>query len=712
MLFLARTSLPFLAKSDECYLNRWMHFNLRLISFLFLMAVSVSVLPFAHGERVEHLGCYAEWTDDRLTIGNELVERQWTIEASGLLRPVSFVDKVTGSEWLRRPSRQPAPFPELPPVEGARAMEFRVVKEKLSPVEADSLIVYATAAGEVDRFYYRFQVFPKTGGISMSFSSDQAEPAAAAAAESDESEDQPTGLENSPQAAPRKSKFSSALDDLMLAPSHLRYTQVEFADQTDHHDELVFEREWLTRLGSFEVRCNVFHIEDNLTKNGLIFLKLAPLPHARPVPSPYDVKVFAGGRRVAFAGHGYTWTIIPYQGGRAGRIAATQRYQRALREYEPERDGMLLSNTWGDRSRDARVSEDFLMKEIEAGARFGVDVVQVDDGWQYGKSGNSAFGRGAWEDFRSANPDFWEPHPERFPNGLKPLVEAAAAKGMKFGLWFGPSAENEMATWEADADLLIDYYKNDGINYVKVDAVRMETRLAEQNLEKMYQKVLDASDGELVFDPDATAGERPTYFGSVQAGPVFVENRYTDWGNYWPHRTLRNLWSLGQYLDPVRMRMEFLNNTRNTEKYGDDPLAPARYAPDTLFATVMFSSPLAWFEVSSLPESYFEQAAPLIHTWKQEREAIFSGDIIPIGERPDGVVWTGFASVAKDRKSARLVVFRELNEAGAWTTEIPLLDLDDAEVTILGGDGGAEFEDGALQVEVDRKLGYLFLKVE
>ncbi|PXA03633.1 hypothetical protein DDZ13_11685 [Coraliomargarita sinensis] len=687
-----------------------MHLSLRLYRLFILSASSLLLLGYAHGERVEHLSCYAEWHDDVLTIGNELVERQWRIQPEGLLRSLSFYDKVADQEWLRAPGRQPAPFPEAAPADEARTMEFTAVKEKLSPVEAESLILHAKAVGAEETFHYRFQIFPDSSGISLIFSSNQPETPSTVTNAANES-DLPTGLENTPESPSRIEKFDPALEDLKLAPSHLRYTQVEFKDQTDNHDELVFEREWLTRVDVFDARCNVFHIEDVLTENGLIFLKQAPLPHARPVQSPWDAKVFSRARRVAFAGHGYPWTIIPYQGGRAGRIAAMQRYQRCLREYEPERDGMLLSNTWGDRSRDARVSESFLMKEIEAGARFGVDVVQVDDGWQYGKSGNSAFGKGAWEDFRSANPDFWKPHPKRFPNGLKPLVDAAEAKGMQFGLWFGPSAENDMATWEADADLLIDYYKNDGINYVKVDAVRMETKLAEQNLEKMYQKVLDASNGELVFDPDATAGERPTYFGSIQAGPVFVENRYTDWGKYWPHRTLRNLWSLGQYIDPVRLRMEFLNNTRNTGKYGDDPLAPARYAPDTLFATVMFSSPLAWFEVSSLPESYYEQAAPLIHTWKQEREAIFSGDIIPIGERPDGVAWTGFASIAKDRKRAHILAFRELNDADTWVTHIPLFEADDTATTILGGDGTAAFHKGELRVTIPDQLEYLFLRV-
>ena len=67
-----------------------------------------------------------------------------------------------------------------------------------------------------------------------------------------------------------------------------------------------------------------------------------------------------------------------------------QTYQRQLRAYEAPHDGMFLSNTWGDRSRDARLNQEFMLKEIAAGARLGVDVVQIDDGWQKGRTANSA----------------------------------------------------------------------------------------------------------------------------------------------------------------------------------------------------------------------------------------------------------------------------------------------------------------------------------
>lgn len=673
-------------------------------AILFLFAATLTV---SSTERVEEIGCYAEWSDKELTFGNALVERKWTIH-QGVLSAVSFRDKASGTEWLRGPGRQPAPHPGGDLAAEERELKFSTRTGRLSPVEEESLVVDLAVTGAKNSFQYRFQIFPQSSGVTLRFSSDQ--PAA-----QEKSDDEPAakadGIEGAAPTQRKPAIAIEALEDLMLSPRHLRYTQVELMDQTDLHDELVFEREWLPLQDNFEVPCNVFHVEDTLTGNGLVFLKLAPLPHARPVKSPWDIRVAGAGRRITFAGPGYPWTVLPYSGGRVGRIAATQDYQRGLRRYEPTRDGMFLSNTWGDRSRDSRISAEFLLKEVEAGARLGVDVVQVDDGWQKGRTGNSASGKGAWGNFRAADPEFWEPHPERFPNGLKPLVNAARAKGMKFGLWFGPDAENDMAMWERDAEVLLKAFENEGVEYVKIDAVEMKSPAAEANLNRFYDMVLDKTEGRVVFDADATAGNRTGYFGTVHVGPTFLENRYTDWHTYFPHHTLRNLWTLGAHVDPVRLRMEFLNNARNTEKYAGDPLAPAAYPPDTLFATVMFASPLGWFEVSNLPPSYFETIPPLVDAWKKEREAIFSGHIIPIGAAPDGVAWTGFSSVNKDRRGARLVVFRELNQVNTWKTEIPLLKAKNASVTVLGGKGSANFADGVLTTTIPDTLQYLFLRV-
>lgn len=675
---------------------------------LFTVLSALLTISTVLAERVEHLDCYAEWSETEIIVGNALVERKWTVR-DGLLIAISLRDKTSNTEWLRQPGRQPAPYPNAEPANEKRTLAFTTDKRKLSPVEEECLLVKLVASGAKNILTYQFQIFPKSAGVNLRFSGGDSP--VSSTVENKETQ-KPDGLEQANMAKPDPKKPIQALEDLMLAPQHLRYTQVELKDQTDHHDELVFEREWLPLNDNFEVACNVFHVENPLNGNGLIFLKVGPLPHARPVKSPWDIRVAGEGRRLTFVGSGYPWTVVPYQQGRAGRIAAMQDFQRCLRQYQPQRDGMFLSNTWGDRNRDSRISEEFLLKEVEAGARLGVDVVQVDDGWQKGKTGNSAFGKGAWGNFRSADPEFWKPHPERFPKGLKPLVDAAKQKGMKFGLWFGPDAENDMANWEKDADMLLSAFDKEGVEYVKIDAVEMTSPAAEVNLDKFYNKVLEKTQGRVVFDADATAGLRPGYFGSIHVGPIFLENRYTDWKRYWPHHTLRNLWTLGEYVDPVRLRMEFLNQTRHSDKYKDDPLAPANYPPDTLFASVMFASPLGWFEVSNLPDEYFKSLPNLVAAWKKEREAIFSGSIIPIGQVPDGYAWTGFSSVSQDRKSAHLVVFRELNQTETWTTEIPLLKAQDAKVTILGGKGSATYENGILKATIPDKLQYVFLKVE
>jgi alpha-galactosidase len=495
---------------------------------LFTVLSALLTISTVLAERVEHLDCYTEWSETEIIVGNALVERKWTVR-DGLLIAISLRDKTSNTEWLRQPGRQPAPYPNAEPANEKRTLAFTTDKRKLSPVEEECLLVKLVASGAKNTFTYQFQIFPKSAGVNLRFSGGDSP--VSPTVENKETQ-KPDGLEQANMAKPDPKKPIQALEDLMLAPQHLRYTQVELKDQTDHHDELVFEREWLPLNDNFEVACNVFHVENPLNGNGLIFLKVGPLPHARPVKSPWDIRVAGEGRRLTFVGSGYPWTVVPYQQGRAGRIAGMQDFQRCLRQYQPQRDGMFLSNTWGDRNRDSRISEEFLLKEVEAGARLGVDVVQVDDGWQKGKTGNSAFGKGAWGNFRSADPEFWKPHPERFPKGLKPLVDAAKQKGMKFGLWFGPDAENDMANWEKDADMLLSAFDKEGVEYVKIDAVEMTSPAAEVNLDKFYNKVLEKTQGRVVFDADATAGLRPGYFGSIHVGPIFLENRYTDWKRY------------------------------------------------------------------------------------------------------------------------------------------------------------------------------------
>jgi alpha-galactosidase len=391
-----------------------------------------------------------------------------------------------------------------------------------------------------------------------------------------------------------------------------------------------------------------------------------------------------------------------------------QAFQRAQRPFVPGRDGMFLSNTWGDRNRDARINEAFLLQEIDAGARLGVDVVQIDDGWQKGRTANSAAakGKGVWNG-TGPRPGVLDARSATLPPRSRPGGRRRARQRHEVRPVVRPDSSGGVANWQRDAGRILELHRDNGIDYFKIDSVKATSVEAETNLHRFFDRVLRESGGRVVFDLDVTAEIRPGYFGAPRTGPIFVENRYTDFHRYWPHQTLRNLWMLSRVVDPLRLRIEVLNNARKAENYPDDPLAPAKWRPDTLFATTMMANPLGWFEVSNLPADYVAEVAPLVATWKRERARMHGGTILPIGGAPDGAAWTGLASVMPDRRGAHVLAFRELNAGAEWSCTIPLLDgAATPRPPCSAAAGRREMRDGRLTVRVPAPLDFVWVRLD
>lgn len=262
-------------------------------------------------------------------------------------------------------------------------------------------------------------------------------------------------------------------------------------------------------------------------------------------------------------------------------LTALRRYQKQIRAPRDGRDEMVMMNTWGDRSQDTKVNERFCLEELERAARLGITHFQIDDGWQEGKSPNSALAKGSFRDIW-ANPDYWKPAADKYPSGLDPVVERARELGIEVGLWFNPSVQDDFAAWEKDADALLGLYRRYGIKVFKIDGLSIPTKRAETNLRRLFDRVEEESGGDVLFNLDATASRRGGYHMFNEYGNIFLENRYTDWGNYFPYRTLRNLWQLSRYVPAERIQVEFLNKWRNADKYAGDPFAPAGYGFDYL----------------------------------------------------------------------------------------------------------------------------------
>ncbi|MDA0711747.1 MAG: alpha-galactosidase, partial [bacterium] len=172
------------------------------------------------------------------------------------------------------------------------------------------------------------------------------------------------------------------------------------------------------------------------------------------------------------------------------------------------------------------------------------------------------------------------------------------------------------------------------------------------------------------------------------------------------------IWKLSRWVDPMRLRMEFLNSARNKEKYAGDPLAPSCYPPDYLFATVMMVNPLGWFEVSNLAEDYVAAVSHLARIWKAHRARMAAGFIHPVGDPPDGTSWTGFASVGSDRHSGYLLIFRERNRRDSRRFELPMFASESFSVEVLAGSGSASLAHGILDVIIPEAQRYVFLRVQ
>ncbi len=459
---------------------------------------------------------------------------------------------------------------------------------------------------------------------------------------------------------------------LNLQGNHWKYKSVEFFDRTDRNNNLVDENDFLGYKSNKELRGNLLVATDLLNKKSLIILKEAPCSTTQLHYPGYDfsclknsIKVTGIGispgdlevhRWIRLYGLAFGFTAS----SELNYLTAIRKYQKSLRKLDPSRDEMIMMNTWGDRNKDASIGEKFIMKELDACEKLAISHFQIDDGWQQGQSKNSANSSGKlWNTW---TPEDWQPDSKKFPNGFEVVVDYAKKKNIKLGLWFHPSNENSYSNWQQDAKIVISLYKMYDIRYFKIDGIKIPDKMSEINLRRFFDKVLEETDYMVSFNLDATADNRGGYHFLNEYGNIFLENRYTDFGNYYPYTTLRNLWMLSKYVAPEKLQIEFLNKWRNPGKYPDnDVYAPNQIPFDYQFAITMMAQPLAWFEGSGLPEKAYE-ISPLIEKYRTVQHDIHKGLIFPIGDEPNGSSWAGFQSIDDDE--GYFLIFREYNESG------------------------------------------------
>ncbi|MFA5329449.1 MAG: alpha-galactosidase [Prolixibacteraceae bacterium] len=627
-----------------------------------MTAILFSVLSTNAQNKNIGYDCSAKLEKDVLTIENSKISRifKWN---NGNLITRSLTDKVSGKDWKMNSNKPDLTIPGEPEIAENGKLTTRFVPETaISTEHMEVEITYALGSLGVKRV---FRIYPYCASIACDLYYRGV--SNSVWIQSGTNLADMVNIEKlNPGAAVNN---VPVIEKLELPDKHWKLEAVEFADITDRNNTLVFPVNALSYRTNF-FKGNILFASNNVSEDGVYILKEAPTSNVQLDYSGSDFIAQFGTLRMIGAGispsdltslewrRGYGFVTGVYSGNENNKYLALREYQKKIRIHKAGRDEMIMANTWGDRSQDSRVKESFALAELESGAKLGVTHLQLDDGWQTGRSGNSAFKGGTFNSIWDRT-DYWTPDSVKFPHGLAPLIKRAKELSIEICLWFNPSRDNGMEHWEKDANVLIGLYKKYGIRIFKIDGVNLPTKIAEINFRNFLDKILEETENKVVFNLDVTAGRRGGYHYLNEYGNIFLENRYTDWQNYYPYTTLRNLWMLSKYVPAENLQIEFLNKWRNQSKYDGDPFGPANYSFDYLFAITMAAQPLAWFETSSLPEEAIAQAGPVMLKYRTIQHDFHSGNIFPIGDEPSGKSWTGFQSI-QDGKGYFLV-FRETN---------------------------------------------------
>ncbi|MFH0938729.1 MAG: alpha-galactosidase [Planctomycetota bacterium] len=604
------------------------------------------------------MNCRAALTANILVLENSHIRREFRWNGGNIITR-GIVDRVSSQEWISESGLPDCQFPHENGEIFDGALDVQpCIETSLAPAHLRATVTFRINALEIRRV---FRIYPECPTLACDF---YLRGKSAAAWRSTTAESR-TRLSNDFQAP--------ILERFPLRRRHVRLRAVRFYDATDHRNNLVHAEDFLPyRIG--QGYCgNLLLGQLLLDDGGFFILKESPCSGGQLAYPGYDFVCDENEIRLVGLGldpgdlqieqwtRAYSFVTGVAAYGEGPLLQALRAYQDRVRIRRPDRDEMTLVNTLGDYGQDKHLGEAFALAELDACARLGVSHFQLDDGWQKGQSSNNATdgGGGGVLDGIWTRSDYWDVHPTRFPNGLAPVVERAKTLGIEVCVWFNPSQDNSYAHWEDDASVLTGLFQKFGIRMFKIAGVVIGDKTSDIRLRAMLDRVVMATNGQAVFNLDITAGKRCGYHYMNEYGNLFLENRYTDWSNYYPHWTLRNLWTLARYVPSQNLQIECLNKWRNVDKYPpDDKLAPHKCPFDYIFAVTMMAQPLCWFEASQLPEEAFT-VATLIKTYRAHQARIHSGQILPIGAEPCGAAWTGFQSLRGD--AGYFLVFREHN---------------------------------------------------
>lgn len=460
----------------------------------------------------------------------------------------------------------------------------------------------------------------------------------------------------------------NVLDSLCLQDNFKVVKTVEFQGRTDCHNQPVIEYDNPT---GEEFTGGILYATDGY--DYACYLQEASPSSERRDIEKYDFRFDAENRLFS-----NSWGIIPHD-IKPGKSLNSYRHvfftadseaksELILKQYlgkrfplNIDRDCSITVNPWGGGSLYEKINEKFLLEEVSATNKIGAETYQIDDGYQQG-----GILRNLTKDNIKIDKDFWQISPENFPDGFNPLCKKAAETEIELALWFAPSCNREFCDWEESVDILYEHYKRYNIRIFKLDGIRFTSKTAEDNFRSLIEELSRRCKGNISFNFDVTNGQRGGYHLFLEHGIVFLENRYVYINNdlpkvYHPERTLRNLWNLSRYMRTQSLQIEVPSPEQvDYEFYKKNNISsPNDYPVEYWLGISIFANPLIWLAPSELSTEMQIRFKTILSICKKYRNDIFTGEIYPIGNMPDGKSICGFISWREDCLAGFLIIFRE-----------------------------------------------------
>lgn len=385
--------------------------------------------------------------------------------------------------------------------------------------------------------------------------------------------------------------------------------------------------------------------------------KLAP---GEKLASP----VFYGG----YAQHGYH---------EASHLLHQFELTKILPQAPKPRLRPVLYNSWEATGFD--VSEKGQEQLAEKAASIGVERFVMDDGW-FGQRKDDHAGLGDWY-----------PNPQKFPHGLKPLIDHVHSLGMDFGLWVEPEMVNpDSDLYRKHPDWVIHFEgrpRTEGRNQLVLNLARPEVRAY---IFGVLDKLLTENDiAFLKWDANRNWSEP----GWPEVAPDQQKNLYVDYVNAYysilkdlrarhPKLEIESCSGGGGRVDlGVMHYTDEIWTSDNTDPFDrlliQDGFSYA-YTPAIMMAWVTDSP--NWYNkrATSLPYRFlssmqgslgiganlnnwspeeFTTAKHLIAEYKSIREAVQHGNLYRLASPRDGSNFSATEYVAEDGRSAVAFAF-------------------------------------------------------